>query len=105
MVFCSHCGEKIADDANFCYKCGVRTRHGMEAGVPVPTEQLREAFSRMGLELEKAFQTAANEIQKALKNARQDYRDSRNGEVVCQGCGEKSPTGSAYCAKCGQKLQ
>jgi ribosomal protein L40E len=106
MVFCSNCGEKLPEDANFCTKCGFRTKHGVEAGVFVPTEDLREAFSKMGLELEKAFQTAAKEIQKAVKNVKEDFTDSRKGQAVaCQSCGEKSPAGAVYCTKCGQKLE
>ncbi len=105
MVFCSHCGEKLHDDANFCTKCGFRTKHGIEAGVFVPTEDLREAFSKMGVELQKAFQTAAIEIQKAVKNVREDVTDSKKGQsVACKSCGEKSPAGAVYCTKCGQKL-
>jgi len=106
MVFCSNCGEKLPDDANFCTKCGFRTKHGVEAGVSVPAEDLREAFSKMGVELEKAFQTARNEIQKAVKNVREDYRDSRRGQsVTCESCGEKSPSTAVFCTKCGEKLE
>ena len=106
MVFCSNCGEKLPDDANFCTKCGSRTKHGVEAGVSVPTEDLREAFSKMGVELEKAFQTARNEIQKAVKNVREDYRESRGGQsVTCESCGEKSPSNAVFCTRCGEKLE
>ena len=106
MVFCSNCGQKLSDDANFCTKCGFRTKHGVEAGVFVPTEDLREAFSKMGVELEKAFQTAAKEIQKAVKNVRIDFRDSGRGQpVTCESCGEKSLAGAVYCTKCGEKLE
>jgi ribosomal protein L40E len=106
MVFCSNCGEKLPDNANFCTKCGFRTKHGIEAGVFVPTEDLREAFSKMGTELEKAFQTAAKEIQKAVKNVKEDFTDPIKGQsVACKSCGEKSPAGAVYCTKCGQKLE
>ena len=106
MVFCYHCGEKIPDDANFCTKCGFRTKHGSETGAPLPTEDLKEAFSKMGVELEKAFQTAAKEIQKAVQNVRVDLKDSRSGQpVTCQSCGETSPVGAVFCTKCGEKLE
>jgi ribosomal protein L40E len=106
MVFCSHCGENLPNDANFCTKCGVRTKHGVEVGVSVPTEDLREAFSRMGVELEKAFQTAGREIQKAFKNVREDFRESRSGQsVTCKSCGEKSPPNAVFCTKCGEKIE
>ena len=106
MVFCSNCGEKLPEDANFCTKCGFRTKLGVEAGVPPPTEDWREAFSKMGVEMEKAFQTAAKEIQKAPKNVREDIRESRNRQLtVCKSCGEKSPANAIFCTKCGKKLE
>ena len=105
MVFCSNCGEKLPEDANFCTKCGFRTRQGVEAGVSAPIEDWREAFSKMGVEMEKAFQTAAKEIQKALKNVREDTRDSRGRQpVVCKSCGEKNLSNTSFCTKCGEKL-
>ncbi len=106
MVFCSNCSEKLPDDANFCTKCGFRTKHGVEAGVSAPTEDWREAFSKMGVEMEKAFQTAAKEIQKALKTVKEDFKESRSRQpVTCKSCGEKSPTKATFCTKCGEKLE
>ena len=106
MVFCPSCGEKLPDDANFCSKCGVRTRHGVEAGVSVPADEWREAFTKMGQEMEKAFQTAAREIQKAFKTARENVRETRSREfVVCKSCGEKTTANAVYCASCGKKLE
>jgi uncharacterized membrane protein YvbJ len=105
MVFCSNCGQKLPEDANFCTKCGSRTKLGAKAGVSAPTEDWREAFSRMGVEMEKAFQTAAKEIQKALKNVKEDLKDTKNKQpVVCKNCGNKNLHGSSFCTKCGQKL-
>ena len=42
---------------------------GMEANVKYPSDEMREAFTRMGVELEKAFSTAAVEIHAAFKKA------------------------------------
>ena len=59
----------------------------------------------MGVEMEKAFQTAAKEIQKALKNVREDIKEPRGRQlVVCKGCGEKNPSNASFCTKCGEKL-
>jgi ribosomal protein L40E len=105
MVFCSHCGQKLSDEAYFCTKCGLRTKLGIEAGVYAPTEDWREPFSRMGLEMEKAFQTAAKEIQKALKTVKIDIKEAKSRPPIpCKSCGEKSPADSSFCTKCGQKL-
>jgi ribosomal protein L40E len=105
MAFCSNCGEKLPEDANFCAKCGSRTKTGVETGVSAPPEDWHEAFSRMGVEIDKAFQTAAKEIQKALKNVREDAREPRGRQpVVCKKCGEKNAIDATFCTKCGQKL-
>lgn len=105
MAFCTHCGEKLPDDANFCTKCGYRTKRGVEAGVAVPVEDWREAFSKMGVEMEKAFQTAAEEIQKALKSVKEDVKEAKTKTlIVCKSCGEKNPKEAAFCTKCGEKI-
>lgn len=60
----------------------------------------------MGVEMEKAFQTAAKEIQKALKTVREDVRESRSRQpVICKSCGEKNPINASFCTKCGKKLE
>ena len=105
MAFCTHCGEKLPDDANFCTKCGFRTKQGIEAHVPLPTEDWREAFSKMGIEMEKAFQTAAKEIQKAFKTAREDLKEPKNRQaVICKNCGKKNTADASFCTECGEKL-
>ena len=59
LINCSNCGEKIADDANFCPKCGTKTAKGRAANAVYPSDELREAFYSVGTELEKAFNIAA----------------------------------------------
>ncbi|MCX6644569.1 MAG: zinc ribbon domain-containing protein, partial [Candidatus Bathyarchaeota archaeon] len=61
MVYCSNCGEKIADDANFCPKCGTKTDKGKTANAAYPSDELRDAFYKVGIELERAFTIAARE--------------------------------------------
>jgi ribosomal protein L40E len=106
MVFCTHCGEKLPDEANFCTKCGFRTKHGVETNSPFPTEEWREAFSKIGVEMEKAFQTAAKEVQKAFKTVREDFKEPKTKQtVICKSCSQKNPTDASFCTKCGQKLE
>ena len=93
MVFCSKCGEKMPDSANFCLKCGVRTAKGIEDGVPIPQDWL----AHIGQELEKAFETAATEVEKALKTARNKIQESRDTQVGCPHCGETSHRDAKYC--------
>ncbi len=106
MVFCSKCGGKVGETANFCPKCGARTRKATEAGVVPPREELKEAFSKMGEEIEKAFSIAAKEIKEAFKTAREEIRESISPELVaCSYCGEENVAGSQFCYKCGKKLE
>jgi len=105
MVFCSNCGEEIPENAYFCLRCGVRTKKGIEAGVSTPWEDLREAFSKMGAEIEKAFSVAGKEMEKAFKTARDKIKDVTSKEpIACPKCKEKNPAGSKFCYKCGKKL-
>ena len=105
MVFCSSCGKEVPEDAYFCPKCGVKTSKGAEAGVSAPLDDLRDAFSKMGEEIEKAFAVAGRELEKAFKRAREEIREATTREpVVCSHCGEKNSAGARFCYKCGKKL-
>jgi len=105
-VFCSKCGEKLSEDAYFCSRCGARTRKGVEAGVHVPVDDLRDAFSKMGQEMEKAFATAAKEIQQAFKNARENVRQSTTNEpIVCSYCKQTNLGEASFCSNCGRKIK
>jgi uncharacterized membrane protein YvbJ len=105
MAFCSKCGKKLAEDANFCPNCGARTQKGSEAGASYSAEEMRETFAKMGEEMEKAFRTAAKEIEEAFKTARENIRQSTSKESLeCSNCGTKNPAGSSFCYKCGKKL-
>lgn len=106
MVFCSKCGAKLAEDVYFCPKCGFKTSKGLEAGVSAPSDELKDAMTKMGQELEKAFSVAAKEIQEAFQTARENIRQSFYKEaVLCPKCGGKNPSDSNFCHKCGKKLK
>jgi ribosomal protein L40E len=106
MEYCSNCGEKLPKDASFCPKCGTKTAHGVEANAPTASDEMRQAFAKMSTEIEKAFAVAAKEIQIAFQTARDNIQKSTQKEpVVCSNCGATNVPGSAYCFKCGQKLQ
>lgn len=97
MAFCSQCGEELAEKALFCFKCGVMTAKGLEAGVSYPWNWEKE--------VEKAFSNAAKEVEKAFSNVRENIKKSVKKEpAVCPTCGEKNPFGSKFCYKCGKGL-
>ena len=104
-MFCSNCGKELPEDAFFCPKCGIRTSKGVEAGISPPREDLKDAFARMGEEIEKASSIAGREIKKAFKTAREEIRHAISREpIVCSHCGEQNFADARFCYKCGKKL-
>lgn len=104
MEYCPKCGNKVSDDDCFCSKCGVRTRKGVDEGASPPVDELRDALSKAGLEMEKAFSIAAKEIHRAFKTAGDNIRQSTHVEpIICPHCGEKNTNDASYCFKCGEK--
>lgn len=112
MVYCSHCGSKIDDDAYFCPKCGTKTVAGKTAKVTYPSDELKDVFYQVGTELEKAFTLAAQETHKAFKKVSQDFQQknttqqatSSQSTVTCPKCGTQNPAGSVFCSNCGAPL-
>ena len=107
MVYCSNCGEKIGDDANFCPKCGIKTSKGRAANVAYPADQiLREGFYGVGAELEKAFTIADKEIHAAFQKARENLQQKPAyvQTVACPKCGSKNSYGSIFCTNCGSRI-
>jgi len=106
LVYCSSCGEKIAEDANFCSKCGTKTPKGKSANVLYPTERLTDAFYSVGLELEKAFRLAARETDAAIRRARENMqvKPKEHQTVACSNCGSKNPSDAVFCTSCGTKV-
>jgi len=108
MVYCSNCGEKIQDDAYFCPKCGTKTPKGKASNAAYPSDELRDAFYKVGIELERAFSMAAHEthaaIKKASDNMQQKTASNTEGTVVCTSCGTKNVSGAVFCHSCGAKV-
>jgi ribosomal protein L40E len=108
MVYCSNCGEKIPDDAYFCPKCGTKTPKGKASNATYPSDELRDAFYHVGIELERAFTLAAHEthaaIKKANENMQQKTASNTQGTVVCSSCGTKNVSDAVFCHSCGAKV-
>jgi hypothetical protein len=111
MVYCSNCGTKLDDEAYFCFKCGTKTQAGKTAKAMYPSDELRDAFYQVGMELEKAFTMAARETQSAFKKVSENMQQkttSNNsqgtGTVVCSSCGVKNVSGAVFCYNCGGKV-
>ncbi len=112
LVYCSNCGAKIDDDANFCPKCGTKTVKGRSSNTPYPSDEIRDAMYNVGVELERAFTIAARETHAAFKRAKENMQQkntttstqSSEAGIVCPKCGTKNPSGAVFCSNCGAKL-
>jgi predicted amidophosphoribosyltransferase len=106
MTFCSRCGKQLVDDAHFCHNCGARTEIGIRKGVNYPpVEDLRDAFSKAGNEMDKAFTSAAQAVRDAFTNTGRTVKEACYGQTsVCPNCGDKNTPGASFCSKCGTKL-
>ena len=108
MVYCSSCGAPVADDANFCPKCGTKTVRGNASNVKYPSGELEEAFYRVGTELERAFTIAAKETEAALKRARESVKEKptepQTSAIVCPNCKAQNIPSAIFCNSCGKKL-
>jgi ribosomal protein L40E len=113
MVYCSNCGTKLEDEAYFCFKCGTKTQAGKTAKAMYPSDELRDAFYQVGMELEKAFNMAAKETQAAFrrvsdemqqKQQKTSYTSQTQNTVVCPKCGTKNLAGAVFCSNCGSSL-
>ena len=105
MSYCSSCGEKIAEDANFCPRCGTKTPKGRSANVLYPTDRLTDAFYSVGLELEKALKLAARETDAAFRKARENLQTKPAEQTVaCSKCSSKNQSGAVFCTTCGSKV-
>ena len=108
MVYCSNCGEKIPDDAYFCPKCGTKTPKGKASNVTYPSDELRDAFYKVGIELERAFTIAAHETHQAIKRASENIQQkpasNAQANVICTSCGTNNVSGAVFCNSCGKKI-
>ncbi len=114
MVYCSKCGAQIAEDAYFCPKCGTKTQAGKNAKVTYPTDEIQDAFYRVGTELERAFTIAAHETHAALKRASENIQQKTSSSetnetkqektIICPNCGAKNMQGTFFCFSCGKKI-
>ena len=110
-MFCSHCGEDVPDNTNFCPKCGVRTVTGVKENVAIPRqrnweEELESTAERIGEEMEKAFTIAGRELEKAVQRIKSEVEKTTvKGSVNCTSCGERNQQNTNFCYKCGTELQ
>ena len=81
-MFCSNCGKEILENTYFCSKCGVRTKSGVEAEIPIPKErkydwkqELEQTFSKAGREIDKTLSNVGKELEKVFKTTKETKRE------------------------------
>jgi uncharacterized membrane protein YvbJ len=111
MVYCSNCGEKIDDNAFFCPKCGTKTLAGKASNASYPTDEIRDAFNKVGIELERAFNLAARETQAAFRKASENLQQKTSSNntfnresVACASCRANNVSDAVFCRSCGTKV-
>jgi len=106
MTYCSNCGEKLSEEALFCLKCGNKTMKGIENDVSGPSDKIRAALTKMSRELERTFSIATKEIDVAFQTASENIQKSLHKEdVSCSNCGEKNPSNAVFCYNCGKRIK
>ncbi len=109
-MFCTHCGEEVTDNTNFCPICGVRTVVGEEAKIPIPRqlnweEELESAAERIGEEFKKAYSIAGRELEEAVNRIKEEMQKATTKKMVsCTNCSEQNQKENNFCFKCGTKL-
>lgn len=106
MAYCPTCGERLPKNAFFCPNCGKKTVEAVEKNIPGPSDEVKEAFTKMSQELEKAFSEAAKEISTAFQTASENIQKSLCREqIVCSNCGVENPNNAVFCYNCGKKAR
>ena len=90
----------------FALNAALKPMKGKAANAAYPSDELRDAFYKVGIELERAFTIAAHEthsaIQRAEKNMQQ--KSAQREGIVCPNCKTKNPYGSIFCHSCGTRI-
>ena len=71
-----------------------------------PSDELRDAFYKAGLELERAFTIAARETHAALQKAAANVqgKPAKQEPIICPKCSARNVYGSIFCNNCGTRI-
>ncbi len=116
MSTCRSCEKELAEDANFCPNCGFRTEKGETENVRTPIDRRPEwekdvenALQNAQKLMEEAFDAAKKGLQQVKEELETEVEKARdikirNGPVFCPKCGNKNPSDSEFCVKCGKHI-
>ncbi len=109
-MYCKNCGAEIADEVNFCPKCGVRTEKGMKEGVATPydthwRQDVESALQQASKAIDEGVKVARNSLREVTKEIDKEYKTHRESEkLYCRNCGQENVRSARYCVKCGKPL-
>lgn len=96
-MFCTQCGSKIPEAANFCVSCGVRVAAAQPVEqTPEPPAAVRAFIPEPASALEEAVPSAANDTLPAPVRSK--------AIATCRWCGAVSDGSRESCPKCGAAL-
>lgn len=117
MPTCRSCETELAENANFCPNCGLRTKKGETDNVRTPVDRRSErekdleyAIQNVTKLLEEAVETAKKglkQVSEEVKTELDKAKESRPKKKIilyCPKCGSKNLNDSEYCTKCGAKI-
>jgi len=117
MATCRSCEKELADDANFCPNCGLRTEKGENDNVRTPVDRrpdwekdLDIAIQNAGKLLEEAVEAAKKGLKQVSEEVKTEIDKAKETKplkktpLYCPKCGSKNPNDSEYCTKCGAKI-
>ncbi len=109
-MYCRNCGAEIADDANFCPKCGVRTEKAAKEGVATPYEahwrqDVDAALQQASKAIDEGVRVARDSLREVAKDIDKEFKMHRESEkLFCKNCGAENQRGAKFCVKCGKPL-
>ena len=96
MPYCSECGKKNDDDAQYCTKCGnyIAASSDFEKDV----DKFAEEFGRKAEQFGKRIEKKAKEFAKTVEeNTTSKTKD-------CPDCKEELDNDAKFCWKCGKEI-
>lgn len=96
MVYCSDCGKKNDNDAQYCTKCGnyIAQSSSLEKNIEKAAEEFGKKAEEFGKHLEKRARKFAKSMEESFGSP------SKN----CIACGTKLEKYAKFCWKCGKKI-
>lgn len=117
MVFCSRCGTKNENFANYCYYCGSRIIRSGPDEFDKRISEFADEVGQVAEEFGKKAEVVAKNIyedvrktgkrisKKVEKKTREIREDLGLIDKVCKECNTKNEGTAKFCRNCGKKLK